>query len=181
MAHGVSYSNYRLLTKGNIPLYIGMLSTTSSQRKGRRVGGAGDTGAGSRPCYERRMLLHAALGTGLGLLLTERTRAQDVEPRKARPQEGDHFVFATGDRKGATIMLVDLAIGDPPVTAYPADPHTGVVRMDHVSIRYSSSISIRQNSPRLLACTRHRGSWRTRRSVRMKAVMYGCGRERGRR
>ena len=92
------------------------------------MGDAGDTGAGSLPCYERRMLLHAALGTGLGLLLAERTRAQDVEPRHARPQEGDHFVFATGDRKGATIMPVDLTIGAPPVTAYPVDPHTQVVR-----------------------------------------------------
>ena len=74
------------------------------------------------------MLLHTALGAGLGLLLTERTRAQDVESRKARPQEGDHFVFATGDRKGATIIPVDLPIGGPPVTAYPVDPHTAVVR-----------------------------------------------------
>jgi rieske iron-sulfur protein len=92
------------------------------------VGDTDDTGAGSRPCYERRMLLHAALGTGLGLLLAEHTRAQDIEPRKARPQEGDRFVFATGDRKGATIMPVDLALGHAPVTAYPADPHTGVIR-----------------------------------------------------
>jgi Rieske Fe-S protein len=92
------------------------------------MGDSGDTGAGSLPCYERRMLLHAALGTGLGLLLAERTRAQDVEPRKARPQEGDHFVFATGDRKGATITLDDLSPGHAPVTAYPVDPHTAVVR-----------------------------------------------------
>ena len=92
------------------------------------MGDAGDTGAGSLPCYERRMLLQAALGTGLGLLLAERTRAQDVEPRNARPQEGDHFVFATGDRKGATIMPGDLTLGGPPVTAYPVDPDTHVVR-----------------------------------------------------
>jgi rieske iron-sulfur protein len=92
------------------------------------MGDAGDTGASSLPCYERRMLLQAALGTGLGLLVAERTRAQDVEPRNARPHEGDHFVFATGDRKGTTIMSVDLTLGAPPVTAYPVDPHTHVVR-----------------------------------------------------
>jgi Rieske Fe-S protein len=74
------------------------------------------------------MLLQAALSTGLGLFLVERPRAQDVEPRNARPQEGDHFVFATGDRKGATITPVDLTLGGPPVTAYPIDPHTHVVR-----------------------------------------------------
>ena len=92
------------------------------------MGDSGDTGASSLPCYERRMLLQAALSTGLGLLVAERTRAQDVEPRNARPQEGDHFVFATGDRKGATIMPGDLTIGGPLVTAYPVDPHTAVVR-----------------------------------------------------
>ena len=92
------------------------------------MGNAGDTGAGSLPCYERRMLLQAALSTGLGFLLAERTRAQDVEPRNARPQEGDLFVFATGDRKGATITPVDLTIGGPPVTVYPVDAHTQVVR-----------------------------------------------------
>src|SRR5262245_1469804 len=100
----------------------------AAKERGRRVGDAGDTGASALPCYERRMLLHAALGTGLGLLLAERTRAQDIEPRNARPQEGDHFVFATGDSKGATIMPVDLSLGHAPVTAYPADPHTGVIR-----------------------------------------------------
>jgi rieske iron-sulfur protein len=92
------------------------------------MGDTGDTGAGSLLCYERRMLLQAALGTGLVLLLAERTGAQDVEPRNARPQEGDHFVFATGDRKGATVMPVDMPLGGPPVTAYPVDPHTQVVR-----------------------------------------------------
>ena len=92
------------------------------------MGDAGDTGAGSRPCYARRLLLQATLGTGLSLLVAERTRAQDVEPRQARPQAGDHFVFATGDHKGATIMPVDVPLGGPPVTAYPVDPHTQVVR-----------------------------------------------------
>ena len=47
------------------------------------------------------MLLHAALGTGLGLLLAERTRAQDVEPRNARPQEGDLFVFCHWRAQGS--------------------------------------------------------------------------------
>ena len=92
------------------------------------MGDAGDTGAGFLPCYERRLLLQMALGTGLGLLVAERTEAQDVEPRNARPQAGDHFVFATGERKGATIMPSDLTLGGPPVTAYPVDPHTHAVR-----------------------------------------------------
>ena len=88
----------------------------------------GDTGAGSLSCYERRRVLQAALGTGLGLLFVERTRAQDVEPHNARPQAGDQFVFTTGDRKGATITPGALPPGGPPVTAYPVEPHMGVVR-----------------------------------------------------
>ena len=80
------------LDKGEHPVIYRTLSTTTARERGRRVGDSGDTGAGSLPCYERRMLLHAALGTGLGLLLAERTRAQEVEPRNARPQEGDLFV-----------------------------------------------------------------------------------------
>lgn len=92
------------------------------------MGDTGDTGTSPVPCYGRRRVLQAALGTGLGLLLAERTRAQDVEPRNVRPQEGDHFVFATGERKGAALTPGDLSPGGPPVTAYPVDPHTGVVR-----------------------------------------------------
>ena len=99
------------LDKGNIPLYTG-LSRRAARERGRRVGDSGDTGAGSLPCYERRMLLHAALGTGLGLLLAERTRAQDVEPRNA-PTRGRPLCLATGERKGATIMSVDLPLGGP--------------------------------------------------------------------
>jgi len=86
----------------------------------------GDTG--DRGACDRRKVLQAALGTGLGLLLAERTRAQDVEPRNARPQDGDRFVFIAGDRKGATITPGDLSISGPPVPAYPVDPRTGVVR-----------------------------------------------------
>jgi len=35
----------------------------------------------------------------------------------ARPQEGDAFVFATGDRAGTPISEADLALGGPPVLA----------------------------------------------------------------
>ena len=89
---------------------------------------AGNTDAGSKSCYARRTLLHAALSTGLGFFWMKRTAAQAIEPRNARPQDGDQFVFATGDRKGATIMPGDVPLGGPPVTAYPVDPQTAVVR-----------------------------------------------------
>ena len=46
----------------------------------------------------------------------------------ARPQEGDAFVFATGDRAGTPISETDLALGGPPVFAWPIDPATKTVR-----------------------------------------------------
>ena len=76
----------------------------------------------------RRSVLHAALGTGLGLLLPESTRAQDSDPRNARPQVGDRLVYADGDQKGTPIKLDALPVGGPPVTAMPQDAASGTVR-----------------------------------------------------
>jgi hypothetical protein len=76
---------------------------------------------------ERRALLKAALGSGLSLLLPERVAAQS-DPRNQRPQEGDRFVFAGGDRKGAAIALSDVPLRATPINAYPQDPASGTVR-----------------------------------------------------
>ncbi len=76
----------------------------------------------------RRSVLQAALGTGLGLLLPERARAQAADPRNARPQEGDRLVYADGDQKGALIKLDALPVGGLPVTAMPQDAASGTVR-----------------------------------------------------
>jgi rieske iron-sulfur protein len=92
------------------------------------VGDTGATGARSVPGYARRTILQVVVGTGLGLLLTTHTQAQDAEPRNARPQAGDRFIVASGERKGATLTPDDLPPGSSPVTAYPVDPQTGVVR-----------------------------------------------------
>jgi Rieske Fe-S protein len=46
----------------------------------------------------------------------------------ARPQEGDAFVFATGDRARTPISDTDLDLGGPPVLAWPMDPATKTVR-----------------------------------------------------
>jgi Rieske Fe-S protein len=54
-------------------------------------------------------------------------RAQ-ADPRAARPQDGDRLVVASGDRKGTLVNLADLPLGGPPVTAYPQDPGSGIVR-----------------------------------------------------
>jgi rieske iron-sulfur protein len=116
------------LDKGEHPIIYREPLDDAQPQKGDIVGDTGDMGAGPVPCYARRRVLQATLGTGLGLLLAERTAAQDIEPRNARPQEGDRFVFSTGARKGVIITPEDLSLGGPPVTAYPADPHTGLVR-----------------------------------------------------
>ena len=76
----------------------------------------------------RRSVLQAALGTGLGLLLPECARAQAADSRNARPQEGDRLVYADGDRKGAPVKLDALPVGGPPITAMPQDAASGTVR-----------------------------------------------------
>jgi Rieske Fe-S protein len=76
----------------------------------------------------RRIVLQAALGTGLGILLPEIARAQDNDPRNARPQAGDRLVYADGDQKGTAIKLDALRVGGPPVTAMPQDAASGAVR-----------------------------------------------------
>jgi Rieske Fe-S protein len=45
-----------------------------------------------------------------------------------RPQEGDVFVFATGDKARTVISAADLALGSPPVLAWPMDPASKTIR-----------------------------------------------------
>ncbi len=82
------------------------------------------------PWPARRALLKLAAGVGLGLLVADGVSAQDDNPRRARPQTNDRFVFAGGDRKGQVITLADLPAGGPPLTAYPMDATSKVVRDD---------------------------------------------------
>ena len=82
----------------------------------------------SRPLQARRRVLQAMLGTGLGLLSLEVAGAQEVEPRNARPQQGDRLVSTHGARQGTALTPGDVPVGEPLVTAYPLDPSTGVVR-----------------------------------------------------
>jgi rieske iron-sulfur protein len=78
--------------------------------------------------HQRRTVLKGALGLGLTLPLLEARAAVEDDPRKARPQEGDQFVFFTGERKGEVIKAEDLPIGGPQVMVYPKDPKTNTVR-----------------------------------------------------
>jgi rieske iron-sulfur protein len=78
--------------------------------------------------YSRRMVLRGVLGLGLGWPFLNGALAQDSDPHHMRPQEGDRFVFATGERKDDLITLADLSLGAPLVTAYPMDPQRQIVR-----------------------------------------------------
>src|SRR5260370_25070077 len=84
------------------------------------------TGEAPRVC---RRALCAALVGGVGLSLLRPALAEDEKPgSEERPQPGDRFVFAEGDRAGETIGPGDVPEGGPPVQAWPMDPQTQVVR-----------------------------------------------------
>jgi len=75
---------------------------------------------------KRRAWLTGALASGVTLCSPLPSLADDA--RMARPQEGDAFVFATGDRAQTPISPTDLVLGGPPVLAWPLDPATKTVR-----------------------------------------------------
>ena len=103
----------------------------------------------------RRSVLQAALGTGLGLLLPEVARAQAADPRNARPQAGDRLVYADGDQKGAPVKLDALPVGGPPVTAMPQDAASGTVRDGS---RLNQVLLVRLDPSRLQGDTRGRSA-----------------------
>jgi rieske iron-sulfur protein len=73
-------------------------------------------------------VLTGAIALGVSVPWLEARAATDDDPKKARPQDGDRFVFFSGDRKGEVIALEDLPLGGPQVLAYPMDPATNTVR-----------------------------------------------------
>lgn len=76
---------------------------------------------------KRRDLLRAALGVGAALPFTGIAIAAE-DPKKARPQAGDRFVFFSGDKKGEIVTPADLPVGGPQVMAWPMEPETKTVR-----------------------------------------------------
>lgn len=83
----------------------------------------------------RRMVLQAAIGTGIGLSLVSAFYVgaslrpkQEVTPEKEPPKTGDLLVFAQGGGEGKVITLDDLKPGAAPVLAYPMDPSSKVVK-----------------------------------------------------
>jgi rieske iron-sulfur protein len=78
----------------------------------------------------RRRVLTLALGVCAGLPLARLAQAQDTDARRARPQPNDRFVYAGGAGKGRVITLAELPAGGAPLTAYPMDAESGVIRDD---------------------------------------------------
>jgi rieske iron-sulfur protein len=76
----------------------------------------------------RRTLLKTALCMGLSLSIRQVAAEPVDDPRMARPQEGDQFVFPFGDRHGQIISPEDLSLGGPQQLAYPMDPRAKIVR-----------------------------------------------------
>ena len=99
-----------------------LTSAGPTRNSARRRGTVSDCG------YPRRTLLRGAIGLGLTLPLAPVHAAQEDDPKKARPQAGDQFVYFSGDRKGKVVKPDDLPLGGPQILAYPKDPATDTVR-----------------------------------------------------
>lgn len=80
------------------------------------------------PETARRKFLRATLLAGLVWPLIDEALGNELPAADERPQEGDRFVFAEGDREGAEVKPDDLPLEGPPVLAWPKEPKTNVVR-----------------------------------------------------
>jgi len=76
----------------------------------------------------RRAVLKAALGLGLCFSFFDCAFARGEDPKTAHPQEGDQFVFSSGDRDGQLVTPEYLPLGGPQQLAYPMDPRAKIVR-----------------------------------------------------
>src|SRR3989475_9966825 len=76
----------------------------------------------------RRTVLKVGLGWGVGLGWSGSASPREADRRAARPGEDDRFVLAGRGRGAGPVGVADVRLGDPPVTAYPMDPATGMVR-----------------------------------------------------
>jgi len=77
---------------------------------------------------DRRRLICCALAAGALAPLAGSALADDSKEGRARPEEGDVFVFADGDNEGKTITPADIPLNDRQTMAWAMDPKTNVVR-----------------------------------------------------
>ncbi len=78
----------------------------------------------------RRKLLKTAAGVAAALpfLKLQSAAAATDDPKKMRPQAGDHFIHHKGDRKGEIVRFEDLPLGGPQIVAWPVTPDGEIVR-----------------------------------------------------
>lgn len=78
----------------------------------------------------RRTVIFTALATAAGLATVEAAAAADDEQPGSdeRPAKDDVLVFSEGEHAGDIVKPQDLALGGPPVHAWPKDPKSSVVR-----------------------------------------------------
>ena len=82
--------------------------------------------AGEETCScDRRAVLKTAVAVGVAASLPSGAQAS---PRMARPQPGDRFVFAVGEKSGTEIKPEDLSSGAQQVLAWPIEPETRALR-----------------------------------------------------
>jgi rieske iron-sulfur protein len=90
------------------------------------------------PCpadtLDRRCVLASALAVGLQTAFAatgahaQGKTSKPKAPDEMRPQEGDRFVFAGGDKQGDEIKAEDIEPDARPTLAWPMDPATKTVR-----------------------------------------------------
>lgn len=92
------------------------------------------TPAPSADTASRRRVLKAAAGLGVALPLIRlgdlaSEALAESDPKTTRPQPGDRLVLAAADgERREALTPTAVPPGGPPLTAYPMDPSTGVVR-----------------------------------------------------
>lgn len=98
----------------------------SEKGEAQETTGRATKGGASLPAERRAVLKALSLGLCFSFLDVVPSRADD--PKMARPEEGDRFVFPFGDKEGQLITPEDLPLGGPQQQAYPMDPRAKIVR-----------------------------------------------------
>ena len=83
----------------------------------------------NRETLRRRLLKTAAgIAAAVPFVKLPQALAATDDPKKMRPQEGDHFIHHKGERKGEIVRVEDLPLGGPQVVAWPATADGEIVR-----------------------------------------------------
>src|SRR6266403_685269 len=127
----------------------------------------------------RRAVLKAALGLGLCFSFFDGAFARGEDPKTAHPQEGDQFVFSSGDRDGQLVTPEYLPLGGPQRLAYPMDPRAkladetralaadGVVAYSAICTHQGCPVSMWQAQAKTLFCACHAAQYDPRDHARV--------------